>query len=84
MLQPASLCLQVKSPQPHQPCCIPHYTGAIALHTSYCVLLLLLLSLLQVAFSAHTRHPNIVQLLDVFADKERRTLVIVVRALLYL
>ncbi|WIA11040.1 hypothetical protein OEZ85_011193 [Tetradesmus obliquus] len=31
----------------------------------------------EVAFSAHTRHPNIVQLLDVFADKERRTLVIV-------
>jgi hypothetical protein len=41
---------------------------------------LLLLLLLQVAFSAHTRHPNIVQLLDVFADKVRRTLVIVVSA----
>lgn len=38
-------------------------------------------SLPQVAFSAHTRHPNIVQLLDVFADKERRTLVIVVRGI---
>jgi hypothetical protein len=35
----------------------------------------------QVAFSAHTRHPNIVQLLDVFADKERRTLIIVVHGL---
>jgi amino acid permease len=43
---------------------------------NHCALLLLLL--LQVAFSAHTCHPNIVQLLDVFADKERRTLVIVV------
>lgn len=40
-------------------------------------------SLPQVAFSAHTRHPNIVQLLDVFADKERRTLVIVVRGTEY-
>jgi hypothetical protein len=43
------------------------------------LLRLLLLDSVQVAFSAHTRHPNIVQLLDVFADKERRTLVIVVR-----